>query len=79
VLPGSYRLIWSNPPIRIGKASLHELLGSWLGRLAPGGSAFLVVQRNLGSDSLQRWLGEAGWNARRIAARSGYRVLEVGR
>jgi len=78
-LPGSYQLIWSNPPIRIGKASLHELLCSWLGRLVPGGSAFLVVQRNLGSDSLQRWLGEAGWNARRMAARSGYRVLEIGR
>lgn len=78
-LPGSYQLIWSNPPIRIGKDSLHELLGSWLGRLAPGGRAFLVVQRNLGSDSLQRWLAGAGWNARRMAARSGYRVLEVGR
>jgi 16S rRNA (guanine1207-N2)-methyltransferase len=78
-LPDTYQVIWSNPPIRIGKAALHQLLATWLGRLAPGAAAYLVVQRNLGSDSLQRWLAEAGWQADRIAARAGYRVLEVRR
>jgi 16S rRNA (guanine1207-N2)-methyltransferase len=78
-MPGSFALIWSNPPIRIGKPALHELLSVWLGRLAPDGQAFLVVQRNLGSDSLQRWLAETGWQAERFAARSGYRVLRVSR
>jgi 16S rRNA (guanine1207-N2)-methyltransferase len=78
-MPGSFALIWSNPPIRIGKAALHELLSRWLGRLAPDGEAFLVVQRNLGADSLQRWLAETGWQAERFAARSGYRVLRVSR
>jgi 16S rRNA (guanine1207-N2)-methyltransferase len=78
-LPDSYQLIWSNPPVRIGKPALHDLLSNWLGRLAPGAAAYLVVQRNLGSDSLQRWLGEAGWQATRFAARAGYRVLEVRR
>jgi len=78
-LPGSYQLIWSNPPIRIGKEALHQMLKAWLGRLAPGAAAYLVVQRNLGSDSLQRWLIETGWQADRVAARSGYRVLEVHR
>ena len=76
-LPATFDLIWSNPPIRIGKAALHELLSAWLGRLAPGGTAYLVVQRNLGSDSLQRWLTESGWPAERVAARGGYRVLRV--
>jgi 16S rRNA (guanine1207-N2)-methyltransferase len=78
-LAREFALIWSNPPIRIGKAALHGLLTRWLGRLAPGGEAFLVVQRNLGSDSLQRWLAEAGWAADRFAARAGYRVLRVAR
>lgn len=78
-LPASYQLIWSNPPIRIGKPALHSLLARWLRRLAPGAAAYLVVQRNLGSDSLQRWLGENGWDASRFAARAGYRVLEVRR
>jgi 16S rRNA (guanine1207-N2)-methyltransferase len=76
-LPASYRLIWSNPPIRIGKPALHAMLASWLGRLAPGASAYLAVQRNLGSDSLQRWLAQSGWNVTRSAARAGYRVLHV--
>jgi 16S rRNA (guanine1207-N2)-methyltransferase len=78
-LPATFQLIWSNPPIRIGKQALHALLSSWLDRLAPGAAAFLVVQRNLGSDSLQRWLTEGGWDARRHAARAGYRVLQVQR
>jgi 16S rRNA (guanine1207-N2)-methyltransferase len=76
-LPARFDLIWSNPPIRIGKAALHRLLVSWLSRLAPGAAAYLVVQRNLGSDSLQQWLARAGWTAERAAARSGYRVLRV--
>jgi 16S rRNA (guanine1207-N2)-methyltransferase len=78
-LPASYQLIWSNPPIRIGKQALHSMLTTWLGRLAPGAAAYLVVQRNLGSDSLQRWLAGSGWDATRYAARAGYRVLEVRR
>lgn len=78
-LPASYELIWSNPPIRIGKQALHSMLTCWLSRLAPGAAAYLVVQRNLGSDSLQRWLCENGWDASRFAARAGYRVLEVRR
>ncbi len=76
-LPDAFRLIWSNPPIRIGKAALHTLLATWLARLEPAGTAYLVVQRNLGSDPLQRWLTESGWPAERVAARSGYRVLRV--
>jgi 16S rRNA (guanine1207-N2)-methyltransferase len=78
-LPASYQLIWSNPPIRIGKQALHSMLTGWLGRLAPGAAAYLVVQRNLGSDSLQRWLADTGFDASRYAARAGYRVLEVRR
>jgi 16S rRNA (guanine1207-N2)-methyltransferase len=70
--------IWSNPPVRIGKAALHELLSAWLGRLAPGARTYLVAARNLGADSLQRWLAEQGWPVTRRAARSGYRLLQVG-
>jgi 16S rRNA (guanine1207-N2)-methyltransferase len=70
--------IWSNPPIRIGKAALHDLLTTWLGRLRPGtGTAALVVQKHLGSDSLARWLKQRGWPTERLASRGGYRVLHV--
>jgi 16S rRNA (guanine1207-N2)-methyltransferase len=77
-LPATVGAIWSNPPLRIGKQALHTLLADWLGRLAPGGSAHLVVPRNLGADSLHRWLAAAGWPVTRVAARSGYRVLRAG-
>jgi 16S rRNA (guanine1207-N2)-methyltransferase len=72
-----FAAIWSNPPIRIGKPALHELLTAWLSRLSPGGRAHLVVQKNLGSDSLQRWLESQGWPAERVTSRAGYRVLAV--
>jgi 16S rRNA G1207 methylase RsmC len=71
--------IWSNPPIRIGKQALHDLLLRWLPRLAPGGRAVLVVGKNLGGDSLQRWLTEQGWPTSRIGSAKGFRVLEVRR
>jgi 16S rRNA G1207 methylase RsmC len=81
-VPDSVRFaaIWSNPPIRIGKAALHELLLRWLPRLVPGGQAHLVVQRHLGADSLHRWLQEslpAGWTVERAGSAKGYRVLQV--
>jgi 16S rRNA (guanine1207-N2)-methyltransferase len=72
-------LLWSNPPIRIGKAALHELLGSWLERLRPDAVAVLVVHKHLGADSLQRWLVAAGWSAQRLGSRAGNRLLRVTR
>jgi len=72
----TYDEIWSNPPIRIGKQALHELLMVWLPRLAPGGRAVMVVGKNLGADSLQRWLADQGYPTQRIASAKGFRVLE---
>jgi 16S rRNA G1207 methylase RsmC len=72
--------IWSNPPIRIGKDELHALLKLWIPRLAPGGSAWLVVQKNLGSDSLQRWLSQeldASFTVTREATSKGFRILRI--
>ncbi|UFU04204.1 class I SAM-dependent methyltransferase [Ruania suaedae] len=70
--------LWSNPPIRIGKPALHKLLRTWLPRLRPGALAHLVVAKNLGSDSLQRWItAELGLTADRVASAKGFRVLQV--
>jgi 16S rRNA G1207 methylase RsmC len=75
----TYDEIWSNPPIRIGKDALHDLLLRWLPRLAPDGRAVMVVGKNLGADSLQRWLGGEGWPTERLASAKGFRVLETRR
>jgi 16S rRNA (guanine1207-N2)-methyltransferase len=71
--------LWSNPPIRIGKPALHELLESWLPRLRPDGQAALVVHRHLGGDSLAAWLETWGWAVRRVGSKQGYRLLDVRR
>jgi 16S rRNA (guanine1207-N2)-methyltransferase len=75
----TYDELWSNPPIRIGKEALHALLLTWLPRLVPGGRAVMVVGKNLGADSLQRWLGEHGYPTDRKASAKGFRVLETRR
>jgi 16S rRNA G1207 methylase RsmC len=77
-----FATIWSNPPIRIGKEALHELLLRWLPRLAVGGEAWLVVQKNLGADSLQRWLADElgdAYDVGREASSKGFRILRVTR
>lgn len=71
--------ILSNPPIRIGKPALHELLRRWLPRLTTDGVAHFVVHKHLGSDSLAKWLEGKGHPTTRLTSRAGYRILEVRR
>ncbi|PWG63641.1 class I SAM-dependent methyltransferase [Bifidobacterium callitrichidarum] len=76
----AFDVIWSNPPIRIGKEALHTLLMAWLPRLKPNGAAYLVVQKNLGSDSLIPWLDEAlgeDFTVGKYASSKGFRIIEV--
>lgn len=75
----TFDAIWSNPPIRIGKVALHELLLRWLDRLAPSGHAVLVVQKHLGADSLHAWLRTEGYAVERLVSRQAYRLLRVAR
>lgn len=77
----TFDTIWSNPPIRVGKDVLHGIMHTWLPRLAPDGTAYLVVQKNLGSDSLQKWLADTfpDLEVGRYATSKGFRILEVHR
>ena len=80
-----FAAIWSNPPIRIGKPALHQLLQLWLPRLDAGGDAHLVVQKNLGADSLLTWLKSMlaavgdGFTAERATSSKGFRILRISR
>ncbi|MCY1694768.1 class I SAM-dependent methyltransferase [Curtobacterium sp. SL109] len=77
-----FRTIWSNPPIRVGKDELHAILLTWLPRLEVAGDAWLVVSKDLGGDSLQKWLGEAlgaSYAVTRATTDKGFRVLRVRR
>ena len=78
----NFDIIWSNPPIRVGKEILHNILLTWIPRLKVGGKAYLVVQKNLGSDSLITWLAEnlgESYSVEKYASSKGYRVIEVKR
>ena len=78
----SFMTIWSNPPIRVGKNELHAMLSHWMPRLEPGADAWLVVQKNLGSDSLHRWMDDvfaSQLTVTRAATNKGYRVLRARR
>jgi 16S rRNA G1207 methylase RsmC len=77
-----FHTIWSNPPIRIGKPALHELLTLWLSRLHDDGQAYLVVNKNLGADSLATWLTTscpAEVRAEKLHSSKGFRILRVTR
>ena len=71
--------IWSNPPIRVGKAVLHEILNLWLHKLRVGGTARLVVQKHLGADSLQKWLSQnfPDFEITRVTSEKSFRVIKV--
>jgi 16S rRNA (guanine1207-N2)-methyltransferase len=73
----TFAAIYSNPPVRIGKPALHDLLSTWLPRLDPDGAAYLVVQRHLGADSLHAWLEQEGFGTNRLGSSKGYRLLKV--
>jgi 16S rRNA (guanine1207-N2)-methyltransferase len=77
----SFNGIWSNPPIRVGKEVLHEIMQTWLPRMVIGGHAYLVVQKNLGSDSLLKWLQDTmtSFESSRLETAKSFRVLQVTR
>ncbi|MEO0313386.1 MAG: hypothetical protein RL140_616 [Actinomycetota bacterium] len=72
--------IWSNPPIRVGKSVLHDILQTWIPRLAVDAESYLVVQKNLGADSLLRWLQEKlpkQFLSVRVDTAKAFRILRV--
>ncbi len=73
--------IWSNPPIRVGKEALHSILKQWLPRLAAECEAYLVVSKDLGADSLLKWMQTefADLESERIETAKGFRILRSAR
>ena len=73
--------IHSNPPIRVGKDALHEILRQWLPRLDVDGIAHLVVAKHLGADSLQRWIAAEfpDFEVARVARDKGFHIIAAQR
>jgi 16S rRNA G1207 methylase RsmC len=75
----SIAAVWSNPPIRVGKNELHQILETWLARVDADGRTYLVVNKNLGADSLRTWMEQLGYVTEKLASSKGFRVLKVTR
>lgn len=77
-----FDLMWSNPPIRVGKAELHNIMKMWLPRLNLGGNAYFVVAKHLGADSFEKWLGTEFASTHAVTredTRKGFRIINVTR
>jgi 16S rRNA G1207 methylase RsmC len=74
-----FNAIVSNPPIRIGKAELHQILLHWFAKLTPEAVALLVVQKNLGADSLVKWLSSnlPAFTVQKLANSKGFRIISA--
>jgi 16S rRNA G1207 methylase RsmC len=77
-----FDLMWSNPPIRVGKVALHGIVTRWLNTLTPQGEAWFVIAKKLGGDSFQHWINQGNpghFQATRVETSRGFRVLCVTR
>ncbi|MBV7363850.1 methyltransferase [Actinomycetaceae bacterium TAE3-ERU4] len=69
--------IWSNPPVRVGKEQMRQILSSWLRLLRPSGRAYLVIGNNLGAKPTINWLNESGYRAEKLKSKKGFSLIEV--
>lgn len=77
-----FDVIWSNPPIRVGKVELHAILNQWLPRLRVGGEAWMVVAKHLGADSFEKWIASefaTTHTIERASTHKGFRIFRVWR
>ena len=80
-IPGdlTFDAIWSNPRFASARRPYYAAHGL-AAQTQGGGAAYLVVQKNLGSDSLIPWLDESlgeGFTASKYASSKGFRIIEV--
>lgn len=72
-----FDLILTNPPVRVGKAKLYELLTEAYSHLTPGGVLLLVLGKKQGAESARRFLSETCSAADLVAHQSGFHVLRL--
>ena len=72
----TFDVILSNPPIRAGKAVVHQLLSDAAGHLNSGGSLWIVIQNKQGAPSARAKLEEVFGedNVVEIGKDKGFRV-----
>ena len=72
---GAFDAIVLNPPIRTGKAVIYAMFADAAAHLKPDGALFIVIRKQQGAESAQKYLRSIYGDVERIAREKGYWVL----
>jgi len=72
---GSFDAILLNPPIRAGKQLIYALFEGAKERLNAGGALYIVIRKQQGAESAEKFLRTIYTDVARIAREKGYWVL----
>lgn len=73
---GQFDYVISNPPIRAGKAVVHQVIAGAKEHLKTGGSLTIVIQKKQGAPSAKDKMEEVFGNCQTIKKDKGYYILE---
>ena len=71
----NFDFIVSNPPIKVGKKVLFDLMKGCFEHLVGGGKLVLVIRKDLGMESLKKYLINLFGNCEIIDRNKGYYIL----
>ena len=72
---GDFDAIVLNPPIRTGKTVIYAMFAEAAAHLKPDGALFIVIRKQQGAESAQKYLRSIYGDVERIAREKGYWVL----
>lgn len=75
---GNFDSILLNPPIRAGKAVVYGLFAGSAARLNGGGTLYIVIRKQQGAESAEKYLSTLFARVDRIARDKGYWVFACG-
>ena len=73
---GAFDSILLNPPIRAGKEVIYAMFSGARAHLNPGGALYIVIRKQQGAESAEKYLKTIYGSVERIAREKGYWVLE---
>ena len=72
---GEFDAVMTNPPIRAGKAVIYRMFEDAKAHLAEGGRLFLVIRKQQGAPSAQKYLSTLFGQVELLARDAGYWIL----
>lgn len=76
-ITNKYDYIVSNPPIRVGKEKLYEIVMNAKEHLKDGGSLWIVVRKQQGAESMVRDMKNAYKTVEVIAKKKGFFIIKA--